>query len=458
MRVTVHSLYDETAETFHGTPASIYAQVLEAYPFLHSGDSEHHNDLDGVLEHLESCQAFSVEIERDATNLVKSGGNLQFADNSDLDDAAAMALEMTGFRPHAHPAFDAAQFLTGKAQPSTQVIRRALYDNDSDYYAAAIQAYGLPDTEESHTALRSVVVIGNLNKAQDPDLLPAGKDIEAGASAATDTVKAIRRAFSTNRVKTAHLDGKHSQGSLIAKDDVNDRIYLLKPGANGPGPAAGVDEEGASQSRREAAFSKVAEAWGLGHFVPHADLIFIDGREYAAIRMLPFSWKNLEKKLHLDPGLERAVFEKYRRDGTLHRWAVLDAVLGNADRHGQNLMVNQDNVEVALIDHGSAFAGDSFDPAYDHNSFVPFYLRAWAGGRFNKLPLAEKLKRMPRVAPEVSGQLQEWLNGIHAADLAAILTRYGIDPTPTLARLAKLKNAATSGTVDGAVNRFWVTT
>ena len=259
-------------------------------------------------------------------------------------------------------------------------------------------------------------------------------------------------------VKVAHLDGKHSKGSLIAKDHQTQNIYLLKPGSGGQSPAAGAQEQPASQSRREAAFWHVADQWQLGGTIPRADLVLIDGKEYAAIRMLPFSYRNLEKKAVKDPALAPRALAMYRDKGFLHKWAILDAVLGNPDRHGQNMMISADDQVVALIDHGSAFAGDSFDPAFDRNSFVPYYLRVWGGPKFNRLPVKDKLARMPSVSQPVREELRTWLNGIHADQLEMTLLRFGIDPRASVARLAKLKATASSMPIDQAVNRFWVTT
>lgn len=389
--------------------------------------------------------------------LRKSEGNLLQGD-ADLDGASEIALDMLGFNPYVHPALAAARFLSGKPEASAKDIRQALYDQDSDYLEAAIQAYHLPDNDETRTALRAVMSIGDFTKAESQEGIPAGTDIEPGTPDAGSATDAIRRAFKERSVRTAHLNGKHSKGSLIAKDATDDKVYLLKPGSGGQSPAAGAQQDSSSQSRREAAFWQVAEDWGLGESFPRADVVIIDGHEYAAIEMLPFSWKNLEKKLHNNPAVGRTALATYRDRGILHKWAVIDYVLGNPDRHGQNLMISEDNKRVGLIDHGSAFAGDAFDPAYDRNSFVPYYLRAWASEKFNRLATKEKLEQMPTVDDQLKQDLREWLNGVHADHLEMLLTRFGIDPRPTLARLAKVKMAASQKAVDEAINRLWVTT
>ncbi len=454
MRVVVYSHYTDSEKVFEGSKYSIYQQLLEAYPWLDIGDIEYHNDLDALVEHLDSTQSLSAEILQEENGLAKSDGNL-FGD--ELDDASEIARDMLGFQPHIHPAFAAAKFLSGRPEISHAEIRQALYDCE-DYIDAAVAAYHLPQNDESRQAVKAVMSISDFSKAEVREKLPAGTDIEPGTPDSKECAEAIRRAFKLKQVRVAHLGGKHSKGSLIARDGVTDHTYLLKPGSGGQSPAAGAAEDPSSQSRREAAFWQIAEDWGLGESVPRADLLLIDGKEYAAIEMLPFSWKGLQRKLSVDPNAGRAAFATYRDRGLIHKWAVIDYVLGNPDRHGDNLMISEDDKLLGLIDHGSAFAGPDFDPAYDRNSFVPFYLRAWAGTKFNRLTIPQKLERMPTVNRQLQDDLRTWLDGIHADHLEGLLTRFGIDPAPTLARLAKVKTLASEKPVDEAINRLWVTT
>jgi hypothetical protein len=103
-------------------------------------------------------------------------------------------------------------------------------------------------------------------------------------------------------------------------------------------------------------------------------------------------------------------------------------------------------------------AGTQFDPAHDKNSFTPFYLRAWATGKFSTLSPQDKLKVMPRLSREAEEQFRGWLDGLHAEDLDRVLLRYGVDPAAAKMRLARLKVTATQGPADLAVNRAWVET
>jgi hypothetical protein len=115
-------------------------------------------------------------------------------------------------------------------------------------------------------------------------------------------------------------------------------------------------------------------------------------------------------------------------------------------------MVNPDGV-VALIDHGSAFAGVSYRPATDKNSFIPAYLRAWGPSNFATLLPAERLKKMPRLNYSRDKELRRWLESIDSGRLASVIQHYGIDPMPALTRLRGLLE--TQGNLSEAVCRFF---
>jgi hypothetical protein len=197
---------------------------------------------------------------------------------------------------------------------------------------------------------------------------------------------------------------------------------------------------------------------GLQQSIPEAQLVIIDNKEWAAIRMLPYTFKNLDKVKKAQPSTVIRSLAKYRDSGLLHKWAVLDALCAQSDRHGNNLMIEPETGNVALIDHGSAFAGNSFDPAYDKNSFVPYYLRAWSSGDFIHLSLKDKLSIMPTVSEPVREELYDWFNNIDGSKIESVLINFGIDPRPTLNRLAKLKMLFSQYPIDIGINRFWVTT
>ncbi len=195
-----------------------------------------------------------------------------------------------------------------------------------------------------------------------------------------------------------------------------------------------------------------AAAWGLGEDVPESDLITVDGSPVAAIHMLPFSFKGLEKKRKTHPAEVMALLNKYLRLGILHKWAVLDWVLGNPDRHGQNLMTGEGKLK--LIDHGSAFAGMHFDPGHDQNSFIPFYLRAWAPEKFNGLTSQEKMTYMPRLSDDAERAFKFWVQDLDEDVITNVCKVYGIHPDACIYRLSLIKMA--SAEKDLAILKLWL--
>ncbi|MGH7702831.1 MAG: hypothetical protein ACREMO_07030, partial [Gemmatimonadales bacterium] len=248
-------------------------------------------------------------------------------------------------------------------------------------------------------------------------------------------------------------------GTLLARDRAGN-LLLVRPGSGKQSPAVGADEIPASQSRREAAFSALARAWGLGDRVPRADLVSVDGHETAVIDMLGTDWSGLARAATTDAGLPRQVLRRFLDAGELHAWAVLDGVAGQPDRHGNNILVSppgSDGREVALIDHGSTFAGPSFDPGRDRNSFIPYYLRIWGPDRgWSRLTPEQRCGALPKLSREADDRLRTWIEGLTDETLAGVLHGYGIDPAPSLQRLRSLRDyAATASNTSEIANRLW---
>jgi hypothetical protein len=239
--------------------------------------------------------------------------------------------------------------------------------------------------------------------------------------------------------------------------DTDDNInWLLKPESKTESPAAGVREEPASQSARETAFWHIAEIVGMGHSIPQTELVWLNETQAAAIKMVPFSWSNMDELKLQEPDIARISLEPYRLSGELYKWAIIDFVLGNSDRHGGNLMVSpkDDGYKVVLIDHGSAFAGDQFAPGKDDNTWFPYYLRAWTHRKWSSMPVKDQLKACPRLPADREQELFHWLLGVSPQKLAGVMQRYGINAQPALARLAKLKD--TREKLDVTVCKAWL--
>lgn len=367
-------------------------------------------------------------------------------------DGYSVHEDMLGLNHKSDTYLSAAKFLAN-LDPDEGVFRRCLLA-DTDMTEAALTSVGLEVTDKSRKALEAIL------RLQSSDLSKSSNQVEVLAlmPESEQVAASVLRGFQADKAKDIQLNGKHSAGAMKVDDPESNQVYLLKPGSGRQNSAAGVQEEPASQSRREAAFWAVADLCGLGNRIPRTDLLLINGREVATLHMLPMEWMNLERLKVKDSGLPHKALEKYRQSGELHKWAILDYVLGNADRHGSNIMVGEqkDGYPVALIDHGSAFAGLDFDPANDKNSFVPYYLRAWKAEGWGSLDFEQKLRSMPVVSGDVEAQLRSWLEGLHADAIEQVLHRYGIDPSASLTRLAKIKALLSTPNLSEAVNRLWL--
>jgi len=359
-----------------------------------------------------------------------------------------VALDMLGLKARLRSTLEAARFVAGGANIDVDEARKFLVENDN-IEETALKAYNLSFSEENLRSLRSALQ-SRLTKSQP--VSPSAK-VKASQEEGQSVADAVQRAYDDSFVLPIQLGGKHSDGSLIARDDQEDSSYLLKPGSGDLSPDAGVKDETASETAREAAFYHVAKDAGLGHLFPRCESLTIDGGEYAALELLPWRFKPAiddERKLE-----STIAFDYLAEQGDLWKVAALDFVLGNPDRHGHNIMVD-DQSDIKFIDHGSAFAGVHFDPAFDKNSFVPYYLRAHVVD-WSKKSQQQRLDEMPRTSTaEAIDELSTWLAEIEAPQLEFVLRKYGIDPAPSVARLEKLKAIAGKIPVDQAICVVWV--
>jgi hypothetical protein len=389
---------------------------------------------------------------RKAEDSLNAGLNLLPRGLEDWEEE--VALRMLGHDPHTNRSLAAARFLTGgKREPDMDRFTLAMRVF-GDVEKAALYAYQIPDSEKNLKALLATIKLGgkDLAKAEGEEP-PRVESIEPGEPAAEDTAEAVQRAFQAGLVQRLNLNGRHSKGALAARDPQSKYVYLLKPGSGKLSPAAGVDQEKASQSRREVAFWHMADLFGLGQTVPRADLLTVDGEhEWAAIRLLGGDFRPLDEKNREKEAYAAEVLQPYLENTLLHRWSVLDYICGNTDSHGQNILVN-DGGSVALIDHGSAFAGTEFDPAHDKASFIPFYLRCWGPLGFMKLSPEERLRYMPRLGEHQDAELRQWLYEVDPAKVEMMLRSIGIAPAATLTRLKVLRDV--HGNLSDAVNHLW---
>jgi hypothetical protein len=378
---------------------------------------------------------FNKAETRIAGNLVTGGSS-----NAHHEIARQMAAQ----DPQDAPEFKAARFLAGGEAADDDAVRLALILYDNDMELAALRAYGMPRNDHYRGLLRAAQAMlnttGQLAKTDlEPTAIP--RDIRPALPEAEEVVAALKRAQEEGAIEDVQLDpaAKHSKGTAIATDPKDGTKWLIKPGSGKLSPAAGVRDELATQSQREVAFYKVAETLGVGSFYPEAQLVLMDGREVAVLKLLGTDYKGVDKRRK--EGLDVAkLFRPHLDEGSLYKWAFLDWVLGNPDSHANNVMVD-DDLDVQLIDHGSAFAGQSFDPANDRKSFIPFYLRAWTDNNWADMDAEERIDEMPIQTTDIDAEFNAWVDGINVAEIEQILSSYGIAHGAVIDRLKTLKAA-----------------
>jgi len=330
---------------------------------------------------------------------------------------------------------------------------RVFADEDEDVSGAALEAYDIEPTEANRTALHLAESMPSFGKSDG--ILPVIETykITPVNPSAVSVADAIQRAADSGYINPVKLNGKHSKGTMLAKDPHTKKIYLLKPGSGKNSPARGISEISATQSEREAAFWHVADAWGIGDSFPRADLILVNNHQTAAMELLGVKYRNLGSKKREDLALPARILEPYRQNTTLFKWSLIDFVLGNPDRHSQNMMVDPDNKTVKLIDHGSALAGQSFDPSDDDNSFIPFYLRAWTNRKFKEMSPQDRTRHMPGIDRRGEQVFDQWVDDLDEDNMAEILLSYNVNPDPAMQRLAMIR--AMPGPKWVVLNRLW---
>jgi len=340
----------------------------------------------------------------------------------------------------------AAKFVTGKAV-DPDVLRAKLKVHNENPTKAVLDASGM-----GLSRAEELLSVANMFRVQKTEGITKPRNILPAYPDCKEMADEVRQAYAQDKVKPVNLKGAHTKGMALAELD-DHRYVLLKPGTHQPSPAMGVDDTNSSQSRREAAFYAVAAMLGLQDDLPETHLLYVDGQEVAVTNMLPSDWEPMDQLLQKDPGFARKTLDRYRTDGRLFRWSVLDYMLGNPDSHGNNMLTKDGQVK--LIDHGSAFAGDNFNPANDQSSFVPFYLRAWAPEeKWPELRGDQKLAFMPVANSTVDAGLRQFVHTIDRGELQELLQDWHIDPTAVLKRLDHLR--AIQGNLSLGINKLWV--
>lgn len=349
----------------------------------------------------------------------------------------------------------AAKFISCKRNLDEEKRRmgKLLFEDDPEY--AVLFAFDIDRTIENKKTLHEVCrlldtqFVVTKNEIQEEQEL---FEVVPGHYTANDVVKTLIKAKKFNSIFNVSLGGKYSGKTKIVKDPDTGMLWLIKPGSILTSPALGINEDRATQAQREAAFYAVAQEIGLGMAIPRVFLVKINGINTAVMPFLPLDFRSIESYKKEDPNKIAWVLEKYRKSGMLHMWAILEWILGSVDSHSNNLLMSEDG-SIALIDHGSTFAGKSFDPANDPNSFVPYYLRYRVNQGFKKLSPDEKLAKLPVLDYRLDTYIKEWLSQIDPYKIEKIIKEFGINPEPSIQRLNNLRQC--SGSISDYVNCLW---
>jgi hypothetical protein len=430
MRLEIKNLHSETSQVFEGTESEVKRDLFYRFPWLAKKFGLHASV--GILIHsLNQTQAVEV---------IEEPGDIEVSDISKSEVIKAHL----GHSDTLESALRAAAFLSGKAI-NPEAIRAARNTTDDPHEVALIAAgLGIDKLK----ALKAVMTWDEAKKSETKPYKP--ENVQAVTPAGKEFADAVRAAAESGDISEVDLGGVHSGGSLLAKTPENSTI-LLKPG-KGQNSQRGAQDSSGSQPKRESAFYAASKILGIQDFIPETHLLLIDGVEYSAIQLLPWDFHDMNEMKAKDPSGPRRLLSLYLSRGDLHKWAAADYILGNPDRNAGNIMIRGDILN--LIDHGSAFDGENFDPVHDNKSFVPYYLRVFVPN-WADLDQESRFKAAPRVSTEMAAELGAWVQSIDTDALAHEISRYGIDPTPAVIRLQRLKEICYTMAPDLAINSLW---
>lgn len=169
-----------------------------------------------------------------------------------------------------------------------------------------------------------------------------------------------------------------------------------------------------SEPRAEAVYSGLAhDFFGLGKHVAPVGLVRDpqSGIEHALIphvtgyHLSDISTNRLEA---VRAGLES--------DGTLDKMMLMNKIMGNSDRHGQNMLVDSPAGSINLIDHGLIFRGDT------NATIPPRYIDP------------------DRVQKPMHPEAVKWLQSLDTKELGSQLASYGVHPELIVGALSRLKH------------------
>lgn len=434
LQITDHQT--DTRHNLVGTEDQIKAHLCQEYPWL-----ARNKPLKDLVSQLDKIQYITAVLHEDFS---KSEDPYHY-----VQPKFGLNNQAVTRHPDEESYLKAVEMMCGHAIPKEE-YRRALLETDGEIPQACLIAAFL-DLD----LVSTLDTLAVYYRDQEPPPLeledPVVVDVKPLTQSGQKFCDMILRGYENQAVKHVQLGGKHSNGCLEVS--TVDGALLLKPGSGAQNPALGESETKASMTKREACFYSLAGVMQLTPYLPECHAVEINGKEYAAEELLAFDYRNFNDLKKEDPNLPKRLFNYYN-DGTLHRWAYMDYILGNPDRNAGNVMASKDTIK--LIDHGSAFAGEAFNPPADQYSFVPYYLRAVAPAGFAQMSVEEKLKWLPRVNKDQNEELKGWLLKLNPEIFKDVMALYGIDPQPVVNRMGKITAGLQTQDADLCILAAWV--
>jgi hypothetical protein len=224
LKVTIHNHYSGVVKVLEGLESTVKQELMRFFPWLRASNPERQLNLRDMVHRLNKAQVYSARAEGLLSQpMAKAEPRNLTGDNTHVLEA------MLGHHHQLHTALTAARFLAGGPEKTVQDARKHLWEADGDVEEAALACHGLEVSPFNVKALRAIQAISEVRKAQPDPLEPM--EVHPGHPDAAEAAEQVDRAFKDRFVLPVQLGGKHSQGSMLARDQDSGVTWLLKPGS-----------------------------------------------------------------------------------------------------------------------------------------------------------------------------------------------------------------------------------
>jgi hypothetical protein len=288
---------------------------------------------------------------------------------------------------------------------------------------------------------------------QAQKIAPINSSVEGFKTHSPDQTKLIH-GLDVNNSKP--MRGSIAGGAHLASNPISKQNVILKRASDHANQKErGHLDNGFNSAKREVLFHDMAHGYfGLGEHVPTTAGFSRDGEDYSVQEMkskakhvdlkddvLDKPTQEGENPFEAEGQKELAdeshgkILNKLHDNGTLHKLALMDNIMGHHDRHGGNYMVEGDD-KLHLIDNGTSFDYKNFD-----TNDYPAYLKHTEDS---------KIKGMGKDGTSLHPEAVKWLNSLDSDKAKEILAAQGHGPNSSvtqgfLRRLQGMKNAVNNG-------------